>query len=401
MRISDIRGAVQLATQATGSVTRLVEGVHRAVWDGIGLPGGEAEGKTRGITGAVYSLIHSITRITGASANTTLSLLQSVFESSETNAHRTPKEETFLSVLNGVMGDQLRENKSPFALPMTLHYHDSVLDEQNPPAAPALSGKIMLLIHGLCMNDLKLHARQNKYATEPGEFLSSKLGYQPIYVRYNSGLHISQNGAELAAQLERLLTMWPQDIDELSVVAHSMGGLLIRSALAQAMEQGLSWPQRLKKVVFLGTPHHGAPLERAGNWLDVILGGVSYTKPFKALGQLRSAGITDLRYGNILDEDWHAHDRFDRKPDQRQLVTLPGTVEFFTVAACLAQKRSLLSDRLVGDGLVPLHSALGQHAEEARTLAFKPSSQWVVYNTGHMQILNSAEVNEKIVQWLA
>lgn len=401
MRISDIRGAVQLAAQATGGVTRLVEGVHRAVWDGMGLPGGEAAGKTRGITGAVYSIIQAITRFTGSSADTTLALLQSVFESSDANLPRTPKEETFLSVLNGVMGDRLFEDQSPFALPMTLQFQDSIIDDQTPLAIPAGSGKVLLLIHGLCMNDLKLHARQNNYATDLGDLLSSELGYQPVYVRYNSGLHISRNGRELSARLERLLATWPQAIDEFSVIAHSMGGLLIRSALAQALEQGMSWPGRVKKVVFLGTPHHGAPLEQAGNWLDTILGGVSYTKPFRALGQLRSAGITDLRYGNLLDEDWQAHDRFDKKPDQRRIVALPESIEFFTVAATLAEKRSLLSDRLVGDGLVPLHSALGQHADEARNLQFKPSSQWIAYRTGHMQVLNSSGVNEKVLQWLA
>jgi pimeloyl-ACP methyl ester carboxylesterase len=214
-------------------------------------------------------------------------------------------------------------------------------------------------------------------------------------------LHISHNGRELSAQLEGLLSTWPQPIDELSVVAHSMGGLLLRSALHQAMEQNLNWPRSLKKVVFLATPHHGAPLERAGNRLDVMLGGLSYTRPFKALGQLRSAGITDLRYGNLLDDDWQAHDRFERKGDQRRIVTLPESIEFFTVAATLADKRGLIPDRLVGDGLVPLHSALGQHADENRTLNFKPSAQWIAYSTGHMQILNSPEVNEKVLQWLA
>ena len=36
-----------------------------------------------------------------------------------------------------------------------------------------------------------------------------ELGYTPLYVRYNSGRHISENGRDLAEQLERLVAAWP------------------------------------------------------------------------------------------------------------------------------------------------------------------------------------------------
>ena len=115
----------------------------------------------------------------------------------------------------------------------------------------------------------------------------------------------------------------------------------------------MKWPTLMKNIVFLGTPHHGAPLERAGNWIDVILGSTPYSRPFAKLGQLRSAGITDLRYGHVLDADWQGHDRFRRKPDSRESVPLPEGVACYCVAATTASKRSLVADRLVGDGLVP------------------------------------------------
>jgi len=174
----------------------------------------------------------------------------------------------------------------------------------------------------------------------------------------------------------------------------------MRSALHQAQQQGLAWPDKMKNLVFLGTPHHGAPLERAGNWLDIILEHAPYTKPFTALGQVRSAGITDLRYGNLLHEDWNGHDRFQHRPDSRQIVPLPRSVSCFTVAATRAEKRNILSDHVVGDGLVPLRSALGLHTESGRNLAFTDSSQKILYRTGHTEMLNSAEVNNQITQWL-
>jgi hypothetical protein len=400
VRISDLRGVVKLAAQATGGVTHIVEGVHQSVWSTMGFPGGKAPGKTRGITGLVYKTVHDVTRLTGKGADTMMAGLQQLFESAENTTPGTPRRDAYLAVLNGVMGDRLVGDNSPFAIPMSLRYREETLNWRSPPPRPDTSGKVLLLIHGLCMGDLQQHGRRKNFAAEHGDALASALNYSPVYVRYNSGLHVSQNGRELSSRLEQLLTLWPRPIEDLSVIAHSMGGLLIRSALHYAQQEGLRWPGRIGNIVFLGTPHHGAPLERAGNWLDVILGATPYTKPFTALGRLRSAGITDLRYGNVLHEDWHGHDRFHLKPDTRGLAPLPETVECHTVAATLAEKRGALADHLVGDGVVPLRSALGQHKQAQRSLTFEESSQMIAWRTNHMDLLNSPEVLDQIVQWL-
>jgi len=339
MNIADMRGIVKLAKQATSGITHIVEGIHRAVWRTMGFPGSKAPGKTRGITGLVYKTVHGITGLTGKSADAMMAGLQQLFESAESETLETPRREAFLAVLNGVMGDRLVDDNSPFAIPMSLRYREKTLNWQSPPPLVETSGKVLLLIHGLCMDDLQQYGRRKNHAAEYGDALASQLDYSPVYLRYNSGLHISLNGRELSAQLEPLLALWPRPIEDLSVVAHSMGGLVIRSALHYAIQENLHWPERIGNIVFLGTPHHGAPLERAGNWLDIILGASPYVKPFTSLAQLRSAGITDLRYGNVLDEDWHGHDRFHRKPDTRQLAPLPETVACHTVAATLAEKR--------------------------------------------------------------
>ena len=130
------------------------------------------------------------------------------------------------------------------------------------------------------------------------------LGFTPVYLHYNSGLHVSTNGRALAQQLERLVAQWPRPLERLVLLGHSMGGLLARSALYYGTQAGHRWPARLDDLVFLGTPHHGAPLERAGHWVDLVLGATPYAAPFARLGQVRSAGITDLRHGNLMDGDW-------------------------------------------------------------------------------------------------
>ena len=407
LRATDVRGLAQLATQATLGVTRMTEGVHQSVWRTLGAPGGDTPAQTRGLTGLIYQTVQGVTQLVGKGMDTLLLKLQPLFESVDHAQPGTPQREAVLAALNGVLGDRLVATHNPLATPMTLRCRGQVLNGQALPALPDVTGKVLILIHGLCMNDLQWQTRRPgahpgdlEQVVDHGSALASTLGYTPMYVRYNSGLHTSQNGHELSRQLEQLVTHWPVPVEELTVVAHSMGGLLTRSAVHEARQRGLRWPAHLKNIVFLGTPHHGAPLERAGNWVDVILGSTPFSAPFAKLGHLRSAGITDLRYGHVLDVDWQGHDRFRRKPDSRQFVPLPEGVACYTIAATTAAKRNALADRLLGDGLVPLHSALGQHDDARKSLVFAEKSQWIAYRMNHMELLSSPEVTRQIVAWL-
>jgi hypothetical protein len=152
--------------------------------------------------------------------------------------------------------------------------------------------------------------------------------------------------------------------------------------------------------VFQGTPHHGAPLERAGHGVDLLLASSPHTAPFARLGKIRSAGITDLRHGHVLDADWQGRDRFESPDDHRVPLPLPEGVACFAVAATLAGQRGLLADRLTGDGLVPLSSALGQHDDPARRLVFAKGSQFIAWRTGHLDLLSSDKVAAQLLAWL-
>lgn len=400
VRIEDARGFAQLAAQATAGVTRIVEGVHQSVWATMGVPGGKKPGTTRGVTGLVYSTVRGVTRIVGRSIDTALATLQRLLESSGDAKPGSPRREAVLATLNGVMGDHLLAIGSPFATPMTLRYRGEPLQTEVLPPMPETTGKVLLLIHGLCMNDLQWRAGNDGLVVDHGESLAAALDATPLHLRYNSGLHVSENGRELAAMLEDRLAAWPTPIDELTVVAHSMGGLVIRSAHHTAVEAGLHWPSHLKSIVFLGTPHHGSPLERAGSWVDGVLAGTPYTAPFAKLGQLRSAGITDLRFGHVLDEDWVGRDRFSRRPDARPTVPLPDGVACYAIAATTAARRSAMADRLIGDGLVPLDSALGRHRDPHRDLGFARTSKWIGYRMNHIGLLGSPEVGRRMLEWL-
>jgi len=394
LRVTDLRGVARLATQATTGVTHITEGVHQSVLGTMGLPGGKEVGRTRGLTGLVYQGVRGITRLVDVSLQAALLRLEPFLERGA-NAALSPEREAVLSALNGVMGDRLAEDGNPLALTMELRQQGRAIDLAALRASGQATGKVLLLVHGLCMNDLQWLRAGHDH----GAHLAQALGYTPVYVRYNTGLHTSINGGELAGRIEALLADWPVPVQELNVLVHSMGGLVVRSAVQQAVQGGLQWPGRLRKLVFLGTPHHGAPLERAGNWVDVILGSTPWSRPFARLGHLRSAGITDLRYGHVQEADWQGHDRFRKRPDARHHLPLPPGVACYTVAATLARQRSPLAERLVGDGLVPLRSALGQHEQAERTLEFPKSHQHVAYGLGHMALLEDAQVAQQLVRW--
>jgi pimeloyl-ACP methyl ester carboxylesterase len=220
-----------------------------------------------------------------------------------------------------------------------------------------------------------------------GAALANEFGYTPLYLRYNSGLHVAANGRTLADMLESLLRNWPLPVEELAVLGHSMGGLVARSAIHYARGSKHAWPRRLRKLVFLGTPHHGAPLERGGHRLDFVMSLSPYSAPFTQIGRQRSAGIMDLRRGIITS-------------GSRGHVPLPAGVECYAAAAILGTRRDSLSEALIGDGLVPLASALGRHSDPARRLRIPQSRHWVGYGMGHLELLCRPEVYARLREWL-
>ncbi len=402
LRASDLRAVARLATQATTGITRVAEGLHQSVLGTLGLPGGAEPGRTRGLTGLVYQSIRGVTQLVDAGLQAGLARLEPFFAPATSAGEVHWEREAVIAALNGVMGDRLQRDGNPLCTPMGWYQQGRPLNLQAQAAPGAATGKLLVLVHGLCMNDLQWL----RHGHDHGARLAEAPGYTPVYLRYNTGQHTSTNGAELSALLTSLVASWPVPVTELSILAHSMGGLVARSAChhaaqaAQATAGASGWLPLLRHLVFLGTPHHGAPLERAGHWVDLLLGRNAYSRPFARLAQLRSAGITDLRYGHVLESDWLGRDRFRKSPDQRTPVPLPAGVACHAVAATLAARRSPVGERLVGDGLVPLHSALGIHDDPARTLGFAKGRQAVFHRLGHLDLLADAGVARQLQDWM-
>ena len=246
LRPSDLRAVAQLATQATRGVTTMTEGVHHAVLGTMGLSGGKPQPQTSGITGFVYRTVHAVTEMVGKGLQAAFTKLEPLLVDLVDAPPDTPEREAVLAALNGVLGDRLEQNHNPLATPMTLRYQGHALNPQAPLTLSGATGKVLLLIHGLCMNDLQWTPPTNggKAVVDIAATLAAEQGYTPVYLRYNTGRHTSQNGRELAALLEQALAHWPVPIEELTVVVHSMGGLVIRSAFQIAQHDALHWPRQ-------------------------------------------------------------------------------------------------------------------------------------------------------------
>lgn len=390
----DLRGVTRLAIEATRGVTAIVEAMHVTIASGPAILGRPLAAPARLGTRLVYAAIHGVTRLVGAGLDLGLAQLAPVLGASAPGGER----EAVLGVLNGVLGDYLDEHANPLAIEMRLRHGGATLPLAPPAlraALPGATGKVVVLVHGLCMTDLQWR----RGAHDHGAALARDLGYTPIYLHYNTGRHISTNGRAFAALLEELVAAWPVPIEELVILGHSMGGLVARSACACAEAAGHAWRPRLTTLVTLGSPHHGAPMERGGSWIDLLLGVSPYSAPLGRLGRIRSAGITDLRFGDVEDEHWQGHDRFAYREDRRTQLALPAGVACYAIAGTLAPDPNARPHPL-GDGMVPVDSALGIHPDPERCLAFPDDRRWIAPRTGHLELL-AEPVYAQLAAWLS
>jgi pimeloyl-ACP methyl ester carboxylesterase len=389
---ADLRGAGKLTIDAITGITDIVESLHHAISPVSGIPGTGQQYRTRGITGFVYRSIRTITGVVGDGIDAGLNQLNSILGEMDSS----PAREATLSALNGVLGDHLVARNNPLAIPMQFRRNGLPLDERALyEAIQQCNGKLAIMVHGSCMNDLQW----NRKGHDHGAALARDLGILPVYVHYNTGLHISENGKSFAGLLETVFAQLPHP-PELFIIGHSMGGLVSRSACHYGKISGHRWLDHLQKLIFLGTPHHGALLEKGGNWINILMDTNPYSSPFSRLGKTRSCGITDLRYGNVLDDDWNGRCRFEFSGDQRKPVSLPDGVQCYSIAACTGEEPGRLGNGLIGDGLVTLSSALGRHKNKELDLPFPANHQWIGREMNHMDLLNHPEVYATIGKWL-
>lgn len=417
-----LHGSANLLFDATDAVTHIVEGMYRNI-TATPLPLGDApQGSAPGIAGLVLDAVRKINGVTRGAANLAISRLVPELDR---RLAPGPHREAAIAALNGICGDHLARSGNPLAIPMQLRVllpeatSPGVSSAKAPPFArlfdmnkrpvqisphPVALGekdfvpscRPLIMIHGLSMSDREWTSHQHNH----GEALAQHSGYTPIYALYNSGLNVSTNGRELCRQLTDLFDAWPVPIESVTIIGFSMGGLLARSALHYAAQEQHDWLGKVDKAVYIGTPHHGAVMERGGYWLQKSLTYSPYTAPLAALGRIRSAGITDLRHGNVRDEDWQHHDEHDDHTDRRHPTPLADGITHYAIAATVSKRSGALSGKLLGDGLVHPSSATGRHPDSSLNLSFEEGHTRILYDLGHLAMLHDTRVHEQLTQWL-
>ncbi len=292
-----------------------------------------------------------------------------------------------LGALNGAIGDALHRGGSELALTMTARHagHD------------AATPKLAVFVHGLCETDdaWSLFGDRPSY----GDRLAEDLGYTPVYVRYNTGLHISDNGRHLSELIDGLVAEWPQPVSEIVLVGHSMGGLVCRSACHQGHSSDAGWIEPLRHVFCLGTPHLGAPLEKAANAAGWAFGRLPETRAFAKLVNGRSVGIKDLRFGSCAEADWCDCDPDEFLQDRCQDVPFVETATYYFVGATLSRGERGMLGHVMGDLLVRYPSASGNGRR--RRIPFELDKGLHVGGVTHFHLLNHPAVYEQVRGWLA
>lgn len=311
--------------------------------------------------------------------------------------------EMVVAFTNGLVGDSMASADSDLAIDMQIRRKDRRLPAAGPELASAVSDlgpRVCVLVHGLCCTEAMFDF-PGKPGVNYGSLLEEELGYTALFVRYNTGLHISENGRLLSEQLEGLAAAMGERLTSLAIIGHSQGGLVARSACHYARRDNASWVDKAGRVILLGSPQLGAGLEKAVNLLSWVLGAVK-TVPTVAVSEFlnfRSAAIKDLRFGYLVEEEWQGRDP-DRPFNRNRLpVSAPGHTEHFSAAATLTRDPEHPVARVLGDILVTVPSAMGAGpADEGERCPLEGRKVFTGYS--HFDLARHPDVYEQIKGWL-
>lgn len=396
--LETLLGGAQLYWDCVGGIVGSVEQMHATI-AARSTPFGDAAKNAQagsGVTGSVYA---GLRRAHHAVAEGLAQWSRTGRALSAQAPLQTDDNVGMVSALNAVCGDHLEASGNPLAIDMSLRKLGGPVTwtpEGAAAAYPTASAHLVVWIHGLGMSE---QAWNSDRRLAMGAAMERELAVSSVYVRYNSGRRVSINGHELARRLEQMLAVWPVPVESLTLIGHSMGGLLARSAGYYADQEDMAWRGKLRALVCLGTPHHGSPVERGGHLITRAIESSPYSQPL-AFARSLSAGIKDLRHGNLIDEDWQHTDGHDSSTDRRTPVPLLAGVKHFFAAATLARAPNDALGYLMGDLLVGTASAMGAHREDHRHLGVPPGNCRVFNDMSHFDLLGHLRVYEHLVEWL-
>jgi pimeloyl-ACP methyl ester carboxylesterase len=401
MRPEETQALGELAAGAVTGVAaharELHEGIADRAFNAVG-PGGAgvrvahdtiARGVYAGVEGSLGALLRAGARAASAMTPPDAPSIQ-----------QSPAGRIAVGALNGAFGDALRRQRNALALEMTLRRSGNDLDLSRgalSAAFPDATPRLAVFAHGLCQSDDSWWLGQSAHRPY-GARLEAELGYTPLFVRYNTGLHVSENGRELDRILDEVYAMWPVPVQEIALIGHSMGGLVARSACHYGASR--AWSTKVRHLFTLGTPHRGAPLEQLANATSAALRLAPETRPFASVLNRRSAGIKDLRYGYLVDEDWFGHDcdAFLRRTGHE--IPFLESADHYFICATVSRSPDAPLGRIVGDLLV-LPSSAWAHGGRGELKRFPIEHYQHVGAVNHFELLNHPAIYEQLRRWIS
>ncbi|WP_404386629.1 GPI inositol-deacylase [Knoellia locipacati] len=289
--------------------------------------------------------------------------------------------------VNAFVGDRLHGSGSPLSHTMGVRRRGRSVPLTGAGLAdayPDATGDIVVLVHGMLLTETAW------VAGGYGPRLRDDLGFTPVTVRYNTGLRISANGHDLDRVLTALSAHWPVPVRRIALIGHSMGGLVIHSALAQADVEA-DWIPLVSDTVTLGSPHLGAPLERGVNHVARAADTLRHARPVARLLRVRSVGIQDLRHGNILDEEWDGFEPGDHRRRRVDVPLHPG-IRHLAVVGLLGKRIDGRVAQLFGDGIVTASSARGSGRHSPERRRFPAEDVVVLPGVSHLALVHDQSV---------
>lgn len=385
-----------------GAIRDMHLGIAQRAFRGVGPAGHPVQAIHDAISRGAY---RAIAAGATAVAQATDSAIETEGIGDDVTLSQTRPGSAVIGAINGLVGDRLERSKSCLHQPASVRIGGEAVELDAASLSSAFAdatGRLGVFLHGLMGTEFywewgRERDRGRRNASY-GDRLASDLGYTPVYLRYNSGLHISENGRSVAELLEQLTRAWPVDVHGVALIGHSMGGLVARSACHYGSQSGGRWTDRVTHVISLGTPHLGAPLEQVAHVASAVLSTLPETRMLGSFLRRRSAGIRDLRHGSLVDEDWRGRD-----PDAlraaacSEVPLLAGATHCF-VSATITRSPDHPVGRLLGDTLVLVPSASGK--SRTRRIPFKEEHGHHVGGTHHLALLNHPAVYERLRRWL-
>ena len=395
----DWSGLGHLVTLTVQRLTDPVEGMHRAISDRWFRLGGTKIQPVAQAYQTVTAGIYGSVRGVGWAVGSALALGAEVVQRTRPVPvlWRSGPGSRVQAIANGVWGDRFVGMGSPLSVKMAFRDHAGDPIDLDPVSIVSSierpAPRLAVLIHGLA--ETEAIWRTSTAAEAEGWSLEAALaedGITPLLLRYNSGRSISENGEALAALLDRVTTAWPVPIEEVVLIGNSMGGLVARRAVQTGHDGQLGWTAAVRRLVTVGSPHLGSPLEKLAAGASRALRLVPETRPLSHFLESRSEGIKDLRSGAINDDEARAG-----RSMERFVSSQPVGVEHFFIAGVVTADVEHPLGMMVGDLIVREKSATGR----GRTRSVESKETVVLGGNRHFDLARNPDVIGQIRMWLS